>query len=73
MIKTLEELRAVVGKNIEDLQRDDVSDQGRQIIAQRAEETAVLAKQFNNMAKIVLNADQMSRRTDRIDDWIGEK
>lgn len=73
MIKTLEELRAVVGKNIEDLQKDDISDHTRHIICERAEYTANLSKQFNNMAKIVLNADQMSKRTDRIDNWIGEE
>ena len=72
MLKTLNELKCVIGKNIDDLQRTDVSDQGRAIMYQRAEQTANLAKQFNNIAKIILNADQMSGRNDRIDEMIGE-
>lgn len=73
MLKTLEELRCVIGKNIDDLQNDKLTDHQRTVVTERAEQTSNLAKQFNNMAKIVLNADQMSRRTDRIDSWIGEE
>ena len=71
MLTTLMDLRSVIGKNIDDLQRNDMSDYERNIVVQRSQETANLAKQFNNIAKIVLNADQMSGRTDRIDEIIG--
>ena len=71
MLRTLEELRSVIGKNIEDLQDKEMGDYERNVVIQRAQETAALSKQMNNIAKIYLNADQMSGRTDRIDDIIG--
>lgn len=71
MTRTLEELRSIIGKNLDDLQNKELSDYERNIVVQRAQETAALSKQMNNIAKLYLNADQMSGRTDRIDDIIG--
>ena len=72
MIRTINELLSVIGKNIEDIQDPKVSQSDRQIKIDRAQNTAALAKQFINACGLVQKADVMSSRHDRTDMIIGE-
>lgn len=72
MIKTINELLAVIGKNIEDIQDPKVSQSDRQIKIERADNTAKLAKQFINACGLVQKADVMSGRHDRTDAVVGD-
>lgn len=72
MIKTISELLSVIGKNIEDIQDQDVSQYDRQIKIERADNTAKLAKQFINACGLVQKGDVMSNRHDRTDAVIGD-
>lgn len=72
MIRTINELLSVIGKNIEDIQDPKVSQSDRQIKIERADNTAKLAKQFINACGLIQKADVMSGRHDRIDLVIGE-
>jgi len=71
MIRTINELLSVIGKNIEDIQDPKVSQSDRQIKIERADNTAKLAKQFINACTLVQKADVMSGEHDRIDALIG--
>ena len=72
MIRTINELLSVIGKNIEDIQNPKVSQSDRQIKIERAQNTAALAKQFINACGLVQKADVMSDRHDRTDIVIGD-
>ena len=72
MIRTINELLSVLGKNIEDIQDPKVSQNDRQIKIERADNTAKLAKQFINACGLIQKADVMSGRHDRVDSVIGE-
>lgn len=71
MIRTINELLSVIGKNIEDIQDPKVSQSDRQIKIERADNTAKLAKQFINACMLVQKADVMSCKHDRTDALIG--
>lgn len=71
MIRTIDELLSVIGKNIEDIQDPKASQYDRQIKIERADNTAKLAKQFINACTLTQKADLMSGRHDRIDALIG--
>lgn len=72
MIRTINELLSVIGKNIEDIQDPKVSQSDRQIKIERADNTAKLAKQFINACGLVQKADVMSGRHDRTDAVVGD-
>jgi len=72
MLRTLEELRSVIGKNIEDLMDENMTDQTRQIRFDRADRIDKMAKDMINMADEYLRADKMAGRTDRSDDILGK-
>lgn len=72
MIRTINELLSVIGKNIEDIQDTKVSQSDRQIKLERADNTAKLAKQFINACGLVQKADVMSGRHDRTDAVVGD-
>lgn len=72
MIRTINELISVIGKNIEDIQDPKVSQSDRQIKMERADNTAKLAKQFINACGLVQKADVMSGRHDRTDAVVGD-
>jgi hypothetical protein len=72
MIRTINELLSVIGKNIEDIQDPKVSQSDRQIKIERADNTAKLAKQFINACGLIQKGDVMSGRHDRTDAVIGE-
>lgn len=72
MIRTINELLSVIGKNIEDIQDPKVSQSDRQIKIERAVNTAKLAKQFINACGLIQKADVMSGRHDRVDAVIGD-
>lgn len=72
MIRTINELLSVIGKNIEDIQDPKVSQSDRQIKIERADNTAKLAKQFINACGLVQKGDVMSNRHDRTDAVIGD-
>lgn len=72
MLRTLEELRSVVGKNIEDLMDDTATDQTREIRFQRADRIDKLAKDMINIADEYLRADKAAGKHDRTDDIIGK-
>ena len=72
MIRTINELLSVIGKNIEDIQDPKVSQSDRQIKLERADNTAKLAKQFINACGLVQKADVMSGRHDRTDAVVGD-
>ena len=67
MIRTINELLSVIGKNIEDIQDPKVSASDRQIKIERADNTAKLAKQFINACGLVQKGDVMANRHDRTD------
>lgn len=71
MLRTINELLSVIGKNIEDIQDPKVSQYDRQIKIERADNTAKLAKQFINACTLVQKADVMSGKHDRTDALIG--
>lgn len=71
MVRTINELLSVIGKNIEDIQDPKVSQSDRQIKIERADNTAKLAKQFINACTLIQKADVMSGRHDRTDCVIG--
>lgn len=71
MIRTINELLSVIGKNIEDIQDPKVSQSDRQIKIERADNTAKLAKQFINACGLIQKGDVMSGRHDRTDTVIG--
>jgi len=73
MIRTINELLSVIGKNIEDIQDPTVSQSDRQIKIERAQNTAALAKQFINAVGLIQKADVMSGRHDRVDKAIGDE
>lgn len=73
MIRTINELLSVIGKNIEDIQDPKVSQSDRQIKIERAQNTAALAKQFINAVGLIQKADVMSGRHDRVDKAIGDE
>lgn len=72
MIRTINELLSVIGKNIEDIQDPNISQSARQIKIERADNTAKLAKQFINACGLVQKADVMSNRHERTDAIIGD-
>lgn len=72
MLRTLEELRSVVGKNIEDLMDETATDQTREIRFQRADRIDKLAKDMINIADEYLRADKAVGKHDRTDDIIGK-
>lgn len=72
MIRTVNELLSVIGRNIDDIQDPKVSMSERQIKIERADNTAKLAKQFINACGLIQKADVMGNRHDRIDAVIGD-
>ena len=72
MLRTIDELLSVIGKNIDDIQNPNVSQSDRQIKIERADNTAKLAKQFINACTLIQKADVMGGRHDRIDTVIGD-
>lgn len=72
MIRTIDELLSVIGKNIDDIQDPKVSQSDRQIKIERADNTAKLAKQFINACGLIQKGDVMSGRHDRTDAVIGD-
>lgn len=72
MIRTINDILSVIGKNIEDIQDPKVSQSDRQIKIERADNTAKLAKQFINACGLIQKGDVMSGRHDRTDAVIGE-
>ena len=71
MLRTINELLSVIGKNIEDIQDTNISQSERQIKIERATSTAALAKQFINACGLVQKADVMAGSHDRTDTVIG--
>lgn len=71
MLRTIDELLSVIGRNIDDIQ-NPVSQSDRQIRIERADNTAKLAKQFINACTLVQKADVMGGRHDRTDAVIGD-
>lgn len=71
MVRTINEVITVIGRNIEDIQKEDVSQSQREITMERAQATAMLAKQFINAASLIQKADKMTNRHDRTDVVIG--
>lgn len=73
MLRTINELLSVIGKNIDDIQDPKVSQYDRQIKIERAQNTAALAKQFINAVGLIQKADVMAGRHDRVDKAIGDE
>ena len=71
MVRTINEVIAVIGRNIEDIQDTSASQSQREITMERAQATAMLAKQFINAASLIQKADKMTNRHDRTDVVIG--
>ena len=71
MLRTIDELLSVIGKNIDDIQ-NPASQSDRQIRIERADNTAKLAKQFINACTLIQKADVMGGRHDRTDAVIGD-
>lgn len=72
MIKTVMEMMAVLGKNVEDIQKiDDATPSQREITLSRAQATAMTAKQFMVGAGLVQKGDVMSGRHEATDFVIG--
>lgn len=72
MVRTINELLSIIGKNIEDIQDTEARQSTRIIRIERADNTAKLAKQFINACGLVQKADIMSGRHDRIDEVVGD-
>lgn len=72
MTKTVMEMMAVIGKNIDDVQGiDNVSQSAREITLERAQSTANLAKQFMNGAKLIQQGDSMIGRHEATEAIVG--
>lgn len=72
MLRTLDELLSVMGRNIDDIQNPNLPQSDRRIRIERADNTAKLAKQFINACTLIQKADVMGGRHDRTDAVIGD-
>ena len=71
MLRTINELLSVIGKNLDDVQ-ENAQQSVRITRLERAEATEKLAKQFINACGLVQKGDVMSGRHDRTDAVIGD-
>lgn len=69
---TLIEMQDVLGKQIEKCTDEHLTAETRALVFDQAKNVAKLAKQVINNADIILRADKMSARHDRIDRVVGE-
>lgn len=69
---TLIEMQDVLGKQIERCTDEHLTAETRALVFDQAKNVAKLAKQVINNADIILRADKMSARHDRIDRVVGE-
>lgn len=65
------DLQNILGECIEQVMKDG-NDRYRKEVFDRAEHIARLAKQMVNNADVILRADKLSHRNDRIDKVVGE-
>ena len=68
---TMKELQAILGNVINQLMKEG-NDRYRKEVYERAEFVAKIAKQMVNNADVVLRADKLCNRNDRINALIGE-
>lgn len=69
---TVIEMNEVLGKVLNDIQNKDLTPHEREVVFQRAEYTAKIAKQVINGADVTLRTDKLCNRHDRIDKLVGE-
>ena len=69
---TLIQMQDVLGKQIEKCTDEHLTAETRSLVFDQAKNVARLAKQVINTADIILRADKMSARHDRIDRVVGE-
>ena len=68
---TMTEVQAILGEVLDQLMKDG-NDRYKKEVHERAEFVAKIAKQMVNNADVVLRADKMCNRNDRINAFIGE-
>lgn len=68
---TMKEVQAILGNVLNQLMKEG-NDRYRKEVHERAEFVAKIAKQMVNNADVVLRADKMCNRNDRINAFIGE-
>lgn len=68
---TMKELQAILGNVLNQLMKEG-NDRYRKEVQERAEFVAKIAKQMVNNADVVLRADKLCNRNDRINALIGE-
>ena len=68
---TMKELQAILGNVINQFMKEG-NDRYRKEVYERAEFVAKIAKQMVNNADVVLRADKLCNRNDRINALIGE-
>ena len=68
---TMKEVQTILGNVLEQLMKEG-NDRYRKEVHERAEFVAKIAKQMVNNADVVLRADKMCNRNDRINAFIGE-
>ena len=69
---TLIEMQEILGTQIKKVTDEELTNEERALVFEQAVYTAKLAKQIINNADIVLRADKLSARHDRIDKVVGE-
>lgn len=69
---TLIKMQEKLGEQIEKVTDKTLTDEERALVFEQACYTAKLAKQVINNADIILRADKLSARHDRIDRVVGE-
>lgn len=69
---TLIEMQEILGTQIKKVTDEELTNEERALVFEQAVYTAKLAKQIINNADIVLRADKLSARHDRIDRVVGE-
>ena len=69
---TLIEMQEILGTQIKKVTDEELTNEERSLVFEQAVYTAKLAKQIINNADIVLRADKLSARHDRIDRVVGE-
>lgn len=68
---TMIQMQAILGNVLEQLMKEG-NDRYKKEIHERAEFVAKIAKQMVNNADVILRADKLSHRNDRIDKVVGE-
>lgn len=69
---TLLEMQKILGEILAEIQDKNLSPEARALIVEKAQNSAKIAKQMINSADIILRADKMCARHDRIDKVVGE-